>query len=287
MLLAMTSCFSVVFTTDAPHQYWKIIPHDNLSGDLWANGVLGTAIDGDASESGSLVSDNPKAGMIEEPGLYRMTLDMSMRTYTVKKLVFNDFLYEIGGESGWTDYHKLRKKSKDDVMNDGRYQGYYYLTSEFRFTPNNDNSEDAYGCIGAGKISDNGGSDCPAPDADFYQIDVDLVRGTYALTAVQSITMVGDHNGWNQKDANCHMIYNATENCWEIEQTFEGTASLKFAMNDDWTVSWGGANEDPLNYENLTQNNGANLAVPGAGTYLVKLYLSCEGGNRVTFTQRQ
>ncbi|SDF87212.1 protein of unknown function [Bacteroidales bacterium KHT7] len=273
--------FTVVFTTDAADQYWKIMPYENINlENIWDPGVVGTIVDGDTSLSGKLTTDNPKAGKIEEPGIYRMTLNMMEYTYKIEKLNFKEFFYEIGGESTWGVTHALYGKNFD-----GKYQGYYYLDSEFKFRPNADNWEGDYEFNGEGKISDNGGSNCPAPEAAFYQIDVDLAAGTYALTAVKSITMVGTHNSWNVADAATHMTYNKEENCWQIEYTFAEQTSLKFAMNDDWTVSWGGANGDASNYGNLTQNNGKDLSV-AAGTYLIKLYLSYEGANKVTFTPK-
>ena len=273
--------FTVVFTTDAADQYWKIMPYENINlENIWDPGVVGIAVNGDTSFSGKLTTDNPQAGKIEEPGVYRMTLNMMEYTYKIEKLNFKEFFYEIGGESTWGVTHALYGKNFD-----GKYQGYYYLDSEFKFRPNADNWEGDYEFNGEGKISDNGGSNCPAPEAAFYQIDVDLAAGTYALTAVKSITMVGTHNSWNVADAATHMTYNKEENCWQIEYTFAEQTSLKFAMNDDWTVSWGGANGDASNYGNLTQNNGKDLSV-AAGTYLIKLYLSYEGANKVTFTPK-
>lgn len=273
--------FTVVFTTDAANQCWKIMPYENINlENIWEPGVVGTFVDGDTSLSGKLTTDNPQAGKIEEPGIYRMTLNMMEYTYKIEKLNFKEFFYEIGGESTWGVTHALYGKNFD-----GKYQGYYYLDSEFKFRPNADNWEGDYEFNGEGKISDNGGSNCPAPEAAFYQIDVDLAAGTYALTAVKSITMVGTHNSWNVADAVTHMTYNKEENCWQIEYTFAEQTSLKFAMNDDWTVSWGGANGDASNYGNLTQNNGKDLSV-AAGTYLIKLYLSYEGANKVTFTPK-
>lgn len=273
--------FTVVFTTDAADQYWKIMPYENINlENIWDPGVVGIAVNGDTSFSGKLTTDNPQAGKIEEPGIYRMTLNMMEYTYKIEKLNFKEFFYEIGGESTWGVTHALYGKNFD-----GKYQGYYYLDSEFKFRPNADNWEGDYEFNGEGKISDNGGSNCPAPEAAFYQIDVDLAAGTYALTAVKSITMVGTHNSWNVADAATHMTYNKEENCWQIEYTFAEQTSLKFAMNDDWTVSWGGANGDASNYGNLTQNNGKDLSV-AAGTYLIKLYLSYEGANKVTFTPK-
>jgi hypothetical protein len=81
------------------------------------------------------------------------------------------------------------------------------------------------------------------------------------------------------------MTYNTTEKCGEI--TTDLTNGFKFAMNDDWSVSWGGANGDAASYDLLTQNNGKDLDAPaGDGTYNVKFYLTCEGKNKVVLTKQ-
>lgn len=81
---------------------------------------------------------------------------------------------------------------------------------------------------GEGKIADNGsGKNCPDPGAGFYKIDVDLQAGTYDLTQVKSITVVGNHNKWTVDDAKCHMTYNAKAGCWELTTTLQD--GFKFA----------------------------------------------------------
>ena len=58
-------------------------------------------------------------------------------------------------------------------------------------------------------------------------------------------------------------------------------------MNDDWTVSWGGADGNPANYDNLTQYSGKDLDAPqGDGEYFVQLYLTCEGKSKVVLTKK-
>ena len=114
---------------------------------------------------------------------------------------------------------------------------------------------------------------------------VDLATNTAQMTEVKSITCVGNHNGWTVNDAAQHMTYNQAEGCWEI--TTELKNGFKFAMNDAWTISWGGADGNPAAYDNLSQNNGKDLDTPsGDGTYKVQLYLACEGKNRVVFTKQ-
>lgn len=211
----------------------------------------------------------------------KVEINMLEYTYKITPLSFGEYFYEIGGDSNWKTTNALYGGNGD-----GKYQGFYYLNGEFKFKPQagTDDWSGDYEFNGEGKIADNGGSNCPDPGAGFYKIDVDLQAGTYALTLVKSITCVGNHNGWNQADADQHMTFNTELGCWEI--TTELTNGFKFAMNDDWAVSWGGANDDPTAYSNLTQSNGKDLNVPeGDGKYKVQLYLSYEGNNKVVLTK--
>lgn len=210
----------------------------------------------------------------------RVTLNMMDYSYTIEKLNFGPYIYEIGNESSWAISNPLYCGDGN-----GNYQGYYYLNGAFKFKPNLNDWIGDYECSGEGTLTQDGSDNCPDPGAGFYQINVDLAAMTYSLTKVTSITCVGNHNGWNQADEAQHMTYNTELGCWEL--TSELTNGFKFAMNDDWTISWGGANDDPTAYDNLTQNNGKDLNVPdGDGTYLVRLYISYEGNNRVELTKQ-
>ena len=93
--------FTIKFTTTKANQCWKIIPQKNIdNGDMWANpGVVGVAVDGDASMSGFLVTENAQAGKIEEPGKYIMTIDMMAGTYSITKQPLE--LYMTGDNYGW------------------------------------------------------------------------------------------------------------------------------------------------------------------------------------------
>ncbi|MBR1720237.1 MAG: DUF5115 domain-containing protein [Phocaeicola sp.] len=257
---------------------FKVTPKSGLGGD-WSKCL--TASDTEGKFATDNAGGNLKITAVADAKFYAITFDMMEQTWSYTALNFGLYLYEIGNESSWGTSHALYGPDGD-----GKYQGYYFLNGEFKFKPNADNWDGDYEYDGEGRIADNDGSNCPAPEKEgFYQIDVDLQAGTYALTEVQSITMVGSHNGWNVEDADMHMTFNSEEGAWEGTLTIDADAEVKFAMNDDWSVSWGGANDDALAYDNLTQYNGKNLNV-AAGTYDVKLYLSYETNNKVVFTKK-
>lgn len=213
----------------------------------------------------------------------KVEINMLDYTYKITPLSFDEYFYEIGGDSNWKSTNALYGGNGD-----GKYQGFYYLNGEFKFKPQagTDDWSGDYEFDGEGKIADNGsGKNCPDPGAGFYMIDVDLQAGTYALTQVKSITVVGNHNKWTVDDAKCHMTYNAKAGCWELTTTLQN--GFKFAMNDDWAISWGGANGDATAYDNLSVKDGKDLNVPaGEGTYKIQLYLSHEGANKVVLTKQ-
>ena len=213
----------------------------------------------------------------------KVEINMLEYTYKITPLSFGEYFYEIGGDSNWKSTNALYGGNGD-----GKYQGFYYLNGEFKFKPlaGTDDWTGDYEFDGEGKIADNGnGKNCPDPGAGFYKIDVDLQAGTYALTQIKSITVVGNHNKWTVDDAKCHMTYNAKAGCWELTTTLQD--GFKFAMNDDWAISWGGANGDATAYDNLSVKDGKDLNVPaGEGTYKIQLYLSHEGANKVVLTKK-
>lgn len=275
--------FQIVFQTTANDQYWKIIPKTNYDGDFWAEGekgVVGVLTDGDAAKEGNLTTTKPQAGKIENAGYHRMTINMMDYSYKIEDLNFAEYIYEIGSESNWGTSHPLWGGNFD-----GKYQGYYWLDGEFKFKPYADSWDGDWGQDpngAAGTLVQEGEQNIPAVTG-FHQITVDLSAMTYELVPVTSISIIGDFNSWG---GDVDLAYNTESGAWEASNvTLDVTGGLKFRMNHDWTISWGGANGDGSNFKNLTQNNGTNLNVE-AGTYDVKLYISCEGKNYVEFIKK-
>ena len=257
---------------------FKVTPKSGLGGD-WSKCLVATDEEGKFATNNA--GGNFKITAVEGARYYRITFEMMEQTWSYEALAFSNFVYEIGNESDWSTAHALYSPNADGI-----YQGYYWLNGEFKFKPNANNWNGDWEYDGDNRIADNGsGINCPAADAAFYQIDVNLQSMTYAVTQVKSITMVGSHNGWNPADSNMHMTYNTATGAWEGRLVLSDAANVKFAMNDDWAVSWGGANGDPAAFDNLTQYNGKDLAVE-AGTYSVQLFLSYEGNNKVVFTKQ-
>lgn len=277
--------FTVTFPVSDGETWFAVIDDKTLESGEWID-VLGAeegnglnGMEGKIARRTELSDDGSWKVIVDGDAKYvKMTINMMDCTYKLEKINFAEYFYEIGNESSWSTSHALYGANAD-----GKYQGYYYLDGEFKFKPNADNWNGDYEYDGEGKIADNGGSNCPDPGAGFYQIDVDLTANTYALTKVTSISAIGDFNSWG---GDVDLAYNTSTGAWEAQNVnFTTTGGVKFRMNHDWSVSWGGANGDGSNYGNLTQNNGQNLTVE-AGTYDIQLFISYEGNNKVVLTKK-
>ena len=250
---------------------FKLTPLSGVGGD-WTKCITADADNTEGKIAGNNAGGNLSVTKVEGAKFYVLSFNMLDQTWSIKTLSFGTYFYEIGNDSGWSTSNALYGAKAD-----GKYQGYYYLDGEFKFKPNADNWDDDYEYDGEGKIADNGGKNCPAPDpSGFYQIDVDLAAGTYKLTQVTSISIIGELNSWN---GDIDLTYNRTSGAWEASDVAL-YGQFKFRMNHDWVTSWGGDS-----FDNLTSNNGANLEL-ARGTYDVKLYISHEGNNKVVFTQK-
>ena len=274
--------FTVTFPV-ADGEYWFAIADDKTHEANDWSALLGCAEGNGNNGMEGQIARRPEIGddgswkvvVAGDAKFIRMTINMMDYTYQIEKINFNEYIYEIGNESGWSTSHALRCPNFD-----GKYQGYYWMDGEYKFKPNADNWDGDWENDGEGKIADNGGSNMPGLAAGFYQIDVNLADMTYAATLVESISIIGTVNGnW---DTDTDLTYNKETGAWEVTATLNA-GEMKFRMNHDWAISWGGANGDGTNYSDLTQNGGANLQV-AAGTYLIQLYIQHEGANKVVLT---
>ena len=253
--------FTIMFTTTADNQYWKIIPQGNVdAGNIWAvenapKGVVGVEQDGDDAMSGTLLTTTSKgqkanAGKIAKAGIYQMTINMMDYTYTIKQIAPEYYL--VGKLQGWSD--KLEGKTCLMYAESAMVQSYttqwnedanlkIWLGSDFGVWDNaygakvdGDNSVE-------GKIGGSGAIVCPEPGA-FYTFKVDFSTMTYKWTKLENQTpkayehvgLIGVGNDWNN-DVDMKEV---TPHNWFIETTIpEG--NFKIRANHEWddSANWG------------------------------------------------
>ena len=258
-----------------PYLKKVLTPLSGINGD-WTKCIT-AASDGTAGKlSNNNAGGNLKVEAVAGAKIYKLTFNMLDQTWSVKALSFQAYAYEIGNESGWATSHALYGANYD-----GKYEGFYYLDGDFKFKPNADNWADDYEYVSEGKLIQTGGPNVPNPGAGFYKINLDEAALTYSLTKVNYISIIGTVNGnW---DTDTDLTYNTATGAWETTATLSA-GDMKFRLNHDWAISWGG-NGSTTAFDNLTSNNSANLAV-SAGTYKIQLYISYEGNNKVVMTKQ-
>jgi hypothetical protein len=248
-------------TEDGGNIEFKMTPESGIGGD-WS-GCLAAA-----SEEGKFNYDNNGGNLVivADPDalFYDLTFDMLDQTWSATPVGFNDFIYEIGNESGWSEPHPLHGNGM------GQYSAVIYLNGEFKFKPNKDNWdgdwEKVSGDATGGTLTTDGGPNIDGVNAGFYFVQVDLKEMTYKITPVTSISIIGSVRGaW---DTDVDMTYNEIMKCWEARETLSA-GEFKFRLNHDWAVNWGGTIDDLI-------QDGANLQLAADGPYVIRLFLSDE-----------
>ena len=260
--------FTITFTAGADC-YWKIIPQSNYDAenpwrDNHAEGVLGTAVDGDDSLEGTLVTSSPQAGKIAAEGMYKMTINMIEYTYTIQKLEFEEYIYVPGNHQSWNPGTAPALWCPNF---DGVYTGFSNLNGDFKFTRvrgwDSEYNYTHFTTFSTG-LSQGDGTNIKMATSGFYYVKADVAAGS--LTATQTTTwgIIGpaQAGGW---DADTDMTWNADKGCWYAAGVTLTAGEMKFRANDGWDINVGGE------FGNLVENGG-NIAVE-AGTYDIELYL--------------
>lgn len=246
---------------------WMIVPESakaagSLTGEYASFGV---SSDTNQSLKGDLVANVAGSaatpGLINEAGPYIFNVNMETLTYEVQ-LAYNN-LYTPGNSNGWGfgGCQQLYTKNYED------YMGYAHLEGSFKFTtaPNWDGVNLGYGGE-AGKLSTSGEAANLSVDKNsLYWCHVALSQLTYDLTEITTIGLIGSATpeGWGESTA---MSPSADFLTWSVTVNLvEG--EYKFRANNAWDINLGGS------LDKLEQD-GDNLNITEAGTYLVTLNLS-------------
>jgi hypothetical protein len=174
-------------------------------------------------------------------------------------------LYVPGGYQGWEPANTTTVLKS--VASDGKFEGYLNFTdanTEFKFCQNPDWSVN-WGDDGGDGTLDPGGANIKAVDAGYYKINVNLNDLTYTIAKTYwGVIGSATAGGW---DSDQDMTYDAETGMWTaVLDLTEG--ELKFRANDDWAINYG---DDGNN--GVLEANGANIAIPAAGTYTVTMKL--------------
>lgn len=275
--------FTVTFPVADGDTWFAIADDKTIASGQWSD-VLGCAegngkngMEGKIARRTELSDDGSWVISVDGDAKYvRMTINMMDYTYTLEKINFAPYIYEIGNESGWATCHPLAGTNYD-----GNYVGFAYLDGEFKYKPNendwNGDWEKASGDAYAGTLTPDGGPNVDAIAAGFYMMSVNIVDLTYSQTLISTVGVIGDAtaDGWNSDQ---DMTFDASDGSWNINGITLADGTIKFRANDAWDINWGG------DVSGLVAN-GDNIAVT-AGTYDIKLVPICDGMSTCTLTKK-
>lgn len=282
--------FTIMFTTTADNQCWKIIPQGNVDKDnIWAvendpKGVVGVEIDGDDAMSGTLLTTTStgakaNAGKIAKAGVYQMTINMMDYTYTIKQIAPEYYL--VGKLQGWATTNKYCLMYAESAMVQS-YTTQWNEDANLKIWLGSDwgNWNNAYGTANdgdnsaSGSIGGSGAIKCPEPGA-FYTFKVDFSTMTYSWTKLANQTptefanigLIGVGGDWSN-DIDMEQV---TPHNWYLEKDIPA-GGLKIRANHEWNNAgnWGLAGgQEYANTGKLISDGGSqNIPVP-AGKYKI------------------
>ena len=291
--------FTLMVTTTKDNQNWKIIPQGNIdAGNPWEiendpKGVVGVAIDGDTSMSGSLVTSitkedgttvGPGAGKLEKAGIYQITINMMDYTYTIKQI--SPEYYLVGKLQGWSD--KLEGKTCLMYAETPMVQSYttqwkddanlkIWLGSDFGVWANAFGTEVDGDQSVKGSLAGSNAIKCPEPGS-FYTFTADFSTMTYKWTKLENqnptefehVSLIGVGGKWN--DGDDIDMKQVTPHNWFIETTLP-VGGFKIRANYAWNKggNWGYTADQEFTSTGKLFNDGnsGNITIATAGKYRI------------------
>lgn len=235
------------------------ISHDNLN-DLViaAGGKADEATDFDFR----LIAVAKTAG-----GDLNRTSELITLSLTAFKAAIPDNLFMVGAHNGWNNADATQQFYNDGNGVFSRVQT-FSANDEFKMIPVSGAWDGDYGedPNNPGKIVQEGENNIKVETAGTYLVIVDFNTLSFKLSNIDTLFMVGAHNGWNNADVT--QQFNTSGNgVFTRMQTFsEGDEFKMIPVSGDWGGDYG---EDPNNPGKIIQEGENNIKVAAAGTFMV------------------
>lgn len=277
---------TVNITLDQATDGWqyKIIPQSTLAaGTTDNNTAYGSTTITPDKLNGSL-ADNNQPGTVTAPGHF--TVEINMATLTVDFLyAFDTLTVPFGTQTTLTDtdFDTFYTLSTYDHIT---YTGFAQLDQQWFITalPYNDGvnymaggTQDLDPTTGVitgqlTKLTDyTQGTRITAPKNAIYQVNANIADLTYQCTPLNTISLVGEFNGWKETEGAQLTNTPAQVNVWTANNIHITPGGYKIVANDSWAINWGGS------LDNLV-NNGADLKIDTEGDYDFTLTFNPAGG---------
>ena len=232
---------------------------------------LGVDVNG---EEGDLIADG--ADIQALPGQYTVTLSF-VDGYQVYKLYAGSDIVEFpilslpGSMNEWDPATK--KNILASLKDDGKYEGYIYLTADAQFKIADGSWDVNWGSSDTKTLVEGGDNIVPTDGEGCYFIKADPDALTMSMEK-RTWSIIGDAvGGWDTAN-DVILTWNAEKGV--LEATVEMSAGgWKFRANQEWTVNLGDNGNDGL------AQDGGNFNIDEAGTYYITFDAVTRAGNYV------
>lgn len=198
-------------------------------------------------------------------------------------------MYTPGDINGW-NFEKCMVVPNADLSDEDveegvwrKFKGFINISGEFKLTRNTEyNSPGNYGAneefkydeeskTWKGELIENTQTNFSGPEAGLYGIVIKItdskaaegkVAGTFELTPINSVSIIGDFNGWG---GDVEMKPEEDFSTWKAVGVDLGDGGWKFRMNNAWDFNLGGTSLDELTLD------GDNLTDSGVHTVILDL----------------
>lgn len=252
---------------------WKVIPASSVTAGNLDN-AFGVLPSQDNANSGALIAaeGQERAGVITAASPYLMTVNMEELTYDVTLAI--EHLWVAGNGTSQTDFTKMPTLETSNYINYTGVAGLnrqWWLFAEadahgLQFKQDSKAEPIVDGLVTVGTISSSaeGTIAMPVVNRGIYWIDVNLVALQYKTTYLESVSVVGEFNGWNEKEAFELTPSGAAAKVWK--GTVELNGMFKINTNHSWDIDFGGVKEGPAQQTQTIIFKGGNL-IAEPGTY--------------------
>lgn len=260
--------------------YWKIFGESYFTNTDYSSIIGVTDADKNNAKGALDPGATQVAGFMTLSGPVEFRIDMDNLTFEYKEAIPNFWLAGNGvNGTTWDDRQFAMVMWTENYTDYAGYANLYGADQpEFKFSPTNAWNGD-FGVSGALEFTTNpdtgvlsatgkadGGGNVKVPAPGLYFISLNYSTRDLTVTAISTVGIIGDFNGWAASEP---MTPSADNLTWKATVTMSAGNAWKFRMNNGWDINLGG------NMQSLTGfGNPANLVCEADGTYEITLNLA-------------
>ncbi|TXD47201.1 SusE domain-containing protein [Polaribacter sp. IC073] len=237
------------------------ISHDNLNDLVIASGAKATIA--------SNLDFRIKAIAKSASGDLTRTSDPITISLTAFKAAIPDNLFMVGAHNGWNNADATQQFFNDGNGVFAKVQA-FTAGEEFKMIPTSGAWDGDYGedKNNPGKIVQDDEQNIKIATTGNYVVIVDFNTLSFKLQNIDTMFMVGAHNGWNNADET-QQFFTSGNGVFIKVQTFTQGEEFKILPNSgSWDGDWG---ENKTTPNRLEQDDEQNIKIDATGTFMVSL----------------